>query len=206
MAWGTTSASNKHLRFDLGGDRTYDTRPMPDDGSKLRDVAILADEGAEVSVEVAVSRMPRLAAELAASSGVARGTVRFARDRGFPVADVQVDADVTVVCQRCLQPMQTHLEAGSRVFLPHSEAAAAHVPEDAELMLASEGRLRLGELVEEDLLLVLPFAPLHDDESHCAQRDQTAPAEAESAEEVQRPFAALGDLMGRAKRDGPKRR
>jgi uncharacterized protein len=84
--------------------------------------------------------------------------------------------------------------------------AAAKVPEDAELMLAPEGRLRLGELLEEDLLLALPFAPLHDDESRCAQRAETAPAEAEIAEEVQRPFAALGDLMGRAKRDGPKRR
>ncbi|MEY4762872.1 MAG: hypothetical protein RLZZ200_2728, partial [Pseudomonadota bacterium] len=79
---------------------------MPDDGSKLRDVAILADEGAEVSVEVAVARLPRLTAELAESSGMARGTVRFSRDRGFPVADVQVVADVTVICQRCLQPMQ----------------------------------------------------------------------------------------------------
>lgn len=179
---------------------------MPDDGSKLRDVAILADEGAEVSVEVPVARLARLAAELAAPSGLARGSVRFSRDRGFPVADVQVDADVTVICQRCLQPMQTHLDTGSRVFLPHSEAAAAKVPEEAELMLAPEGRLRLGELLEEDLLLALPFAPLHDEESRCAQRAEAAPAEAESAEDVQRPFAALGDLMGRAKRDGPKRR
>lgn len=178
---------------------------MSDDGSKLRDVAILADEGTEVQVDIPVARMARLAGELAAPTGKACGSVQFSRDRGFPVADVQVTADVTVVCQRCLQPMVTHLEAGSRVFLPATEAAAEHVPEDAELMLAPEGRLRLGELVEEDLLLALPFAPLHDDESRCAQRAEAAPSEAPVADDVQRPFAALGDLMGRAKRDGPKR-
>ena len=55
------------------------------------------------------------------------------------------------------------------------------------------------------MLLALPFAPLHDDASHCVQREETAPPEAPLAEDVQRPFAALGDLMGRAKRDGPKR-
>jgi uncharacterized protein len=179
---------------------------MPDDGSKLRDVAILADEGAEVSFEIPLSRMARLVGELAAPAGMASGIVRFSRQRGFPVAEVQVAADVTVVCQRCLKPMVAHLGAGSRVFLPTSEAAVERVPDDAELMLAPEGRLRLGELVEEDLLLALPFfAPLHDDESRCAQRDEAATTEAPVAEDVQRPFAALGDLMGRAKRDGPKR-
>ncbi|MEN9705901.1 MAG: hypothetical protein RLZZ393_1780 [Pseudomonadota bacterium] len=179
---------------------------MPDDGSKLRDVAILADEGAEVSFEIPLSRMARLVGELAAPAGMASGIVRFSRQRGFPVAEVQVAADVTVVCQRCLKPMVAHLGAGSRVFLPTSEAAVERVPDDAELMLAPEGRLRLGELVEEDLLLALPFAPLHDEESDCAERgDETARTEAPAAEEVQRPFAALGDLMGRAKRDGPKR-
>jgi uncharacterized protein len=92
------------------------------------------------------------------------------------------------------------------VFLPASEAAVERVPEDVELMLAPEGRLRLGDLVEEDLMLALPFAPLHDDESGCAGRTgETEDAEAVEAEDVQRPFAALGDLMGRAKRDGPKR-
>ena len=177
---------------------------MPDDGSKLRDVSILAEEGTEVTVAVPVSRMTRLAQELAAPTGVAHGTVRFLRERGFAVAEVQVAADVALVCQRCLKPMVAHLESGSRVYLPHSEAAAERVPDDVELMIAPEGRLKVSELIEEDLLLALPFAPLHPDEARCGQRDEPAPSDGET-EDVQRPFAALGDLMGRATRDEPKR-
>jgi uncharacterized protein len=177
---------------------------MPDDGSKLRDVAILADEGAELSFEIPVARMTRLVRELSADTGIARGTVRFARERGFAVAGVQAAADVTLVCQRCLKPLVTRIESESRVFLPHSEAAAAHVPEDVELMLAPDGRLRMSELIEEDLLLALPLAPLHADDEYCAMR-QAEPEPDAGPVEVQRPFAALGDLMGRATRDEPKR-
>ena len=177
---------------------------MLDDGSKLRDVSTLAEEGSELSLEIPVARMKRLAEELAGTEGVARGTVRFSRERGFAVADIAVAAPVTLICQRCMQPLQTRIEAASHVFLPHSEAAAEHVPEDAELMLAPEGRLRMSELVEEDLMLALPFAPLHADDEACVMRPEE-PAPDAALMEVQRPFAALGDLMGRATRDEPKR-
>ena len=177
---------------------------MPDDGSKLRDVSVLADEETVVEVEIPVSRMARLVTELSAPTGVARGTVSFARDRGFAVAQVQVRADVSLVCQRCLMPMVVEIEAGSQVFLPHSEAAAERVPEGVELMIAADGRLRMSELIAEDLLLALPFAPLHPDAAGCSGRDDAPPPEVQS-EDVQRPFAALGDLMGRSTRDVPKR-
>ena len=177
---------------------------MIDDGSKLRDVSILADEGVELSFRIPVSRMTRLVQELSADSGVAQGTVQFARERGFAVAQLQVAADVTLVCQRCMKPLVMTIESDSRVFLPHSEAAAEHVPPEVETMIAPEGRLRMSELVEEDLLLALPLAPLHADDEYCAVRAEE-PEPEEAPAEVQRPFAALGDLMGRATIDEPKR-
>ncbi len=177
---------------------------MPDDGSKLRDVATLAEEGSEVAFAIPVPRMKRLVAELAAPTGTATGTAGFVRERGFAVATVQAQCDVTLVCQRCMKPMVLRLETDSRVFLPHSEAAAARVPEDEELMIAPEGRLRMSQLIEEDLMLALPLAPLHADEEYCAMRPEEPEPEG-VAEEVQKPFAALGDLMGRATRDEPKR-
>ena len=71
-------------------------------------------------------------------------------------------------------------------------------------MLAPEGRLRMSQLVEEDLMLALPLAPLHADDEYCAMRPEE-PEPDEAPVEVQKPFAALGDLMGRATRDEPKR-
>jgi len=190
--------------FDLGGCRTYDTRPMPDDGSKLRDISILADEGAELAVEISVAHLTRLVHELAAPTGTAVARVQFSRERGFAVAQVQAQAQVELICQRCLQPLQVAIRSDSRVFLLHAEADAERVPADVETMLAPEGRLRMDELVAEELLLALPLAPLHSEEQLCAARsddDSDRPPD----EEVQRPFAALGDLMSQAGRNEPMR-
>ena len=178
---------------------------MPDDGSKLRDISILADEGTRLAVEVPVARLARLADALVTPEGTATASIGFAREQGFAVADVQAEAIVTLRCQRCMQPFAVRVGSDSRVWLPHSEAAAERVPVEAELMLAPEGRLRMAELVEEELLLALPLAPLHGDHERCVARNDE-PLEAPGpTTEVQKPFAALGALMGRAGPDEPTR-
>jgi uncharacterized protein len=170
---------------------------MPDDGSKLRDISVLADEAAQVSIEVPVAKLARLASELADTTGTARGEIRFERRSGFAAAQVQVSARVVLVCQRCLQPMTVPLEGDSLVLLPTSEQDAERAPPDAEMLVAPEGRLRLSGLVEEELLLALPFAPLHADGEGCGGQESEAPVPATVQDDVQRPFAALGDLLGR---------
>ena len=178
---------------------------MPDDGSKLRDVSVLADEGAQLDVALPVARLVRLAQALVVPEGVATAAITFGREQGFAVANVQAQATVQARCQRCLQPFGLLLRSDSRVWLPRSEDEAQRVPEEAELMLAPEGRLRMAELVDEELLLALPLAPLHGDTDRCDARDDEQPQALEPAVEVQTPFAALGALMGRAGLDEPKR-
>jgi len=175
---------------------------MLEDGSKLRDVLVLADEGAELSVAIAVTLMPRLLDLLSAPTGTACGTVAFGRDRGFAVAQVAVTADLTLQCQRCLAPLVVAVRGESQVFLLESEGDAERAPADVETMIAPDGRLRVAELIEEDLLLALPVAPRHEDAADCAPRVNVLRPEA-AAPDVQRPFAALGELLGR---DEPKRR
>lgn len=177
---------------------------MLDDGSKLRDVSILADEGAQLAIEIPVARLTRLVHELAAPTGTAVARVRFVRERDFAVAQVQAQAEVELVCQRCMQPLQVAISSDSRVFLLHAEADAERVPVDVEMMLAPDGRLRMDELVAEELLLALPLAPLHGEDQVCAARSDAA-ADLPPDEEVQRPFAALGNLMSQAGRDEPMR-
>jgi uncharacterized protein len=175
---------------------------MLEDGSKLRDVLVLAGAGAELSVAIAVTRMPRLLDLLSAPTGMARGTVTFGRDRGFAVAQVAVTADLTLQCQRCLAPLVVAVRGESQVFLLESEAGAERAPAEVETMIAPEGRLRIAELVEEDLLLALPVAPRHERDADCSTRVKVLQPEAVQPD-VQRPFAALGELLGR---DEPKRR
>jgi uncharacterized protein len=99
-----------------------------------------------------------------------------------------------VRCQRCLQLMSLPVESSSRVALLESEAAASAVPPELETALAPEGRVRLADLVEEELLLALPAAPRHEGQCPGEQRPQEAVQESIS-QSTQRPFAALGELL-----------
>jgi uncharacterized protein len=172
---------------------------MSADGSKLRDVSVLADERAVLAVEIPVSALPRLLPELAGDSGVARGELRFGHDLGTAMADVAVEATLVLQCQRCMRPMSQKVTTGSRVYFPPDEETATRLPSEAETMLAPDGRARLADVVAEELLLALPLAPRHEDES-CGAGEVPAVEEAPEIEEPQRPFANLAQMMGRASR------
>lgn len=189
-----------NLSFDLPQPRTYYTRPMPDGRSKLCDVNSLADAGTQIKFDMAIADLERLRPVLASSQGWVRGTATFGRLRGRPVVQLQFTAQLQLRCQRCLEPMSVEREGGSLVHLVESEAAAQGLPEDAEMLLAPEGRLLLGDLIEEDLLLSLPIAPRH--ESGNCGAAQPAEKDEDDAQQVQRPFAALEELMRSAARRG----
>jgi uncharacterized protein len=171
---------------------TYDTRPMPDDGLRLCNVAVLAGEARTVPLAVPLHLLKRVAPQLTSLEGMATGSIAFAMDQGRVVADVQVAATVQVRCQRCLQPMMLPVESRSQVALVASEADAAGVQPELETALAPEGRIRPADLLEEELLLALPAAPRHP--GQCPQG--AGAQQTENFEEpVQRPFADLRELL-----------
>ena len=179
--------------FDLEGVHTYDTRPMPEDGSKLCNVAVLADEDRQLELAVPIANLARLAPLLDRPVGMATGRIAFSRAQGRITADVWLEALLEVRCQRCLGPMSLPVRSQSRVTLVASESEADAVPPELEVVLAPEDRVRLAELVEEELLLALPGAPRHDEGNCPASSVGAAPEELKGP--VQKPFADLGRLL-----------
>jgi uncharacterized protein len=170
---------------------------MPEDGSKLCNAAVLADEGRKVSFAVPIQRLERIAELLTQHDGVVTGSVAFSREEGRVIAEVELAAELSVRCQRCLAPMLLPIESHSRVALLASEDEASAVPPELETALAPEGRMRVADLVEEELLLVLPAAPRHPEQCPDGPRDRTQES---ISSPTQRPFAGLGELLsGRSK-------
>jgi uncharacterized protein len=170
---------------------------MPEDGSRLCNVAALADEVRQVELAIPLQRFERVAPQLATTEGVVDGSVSFAREQGRIVAEVVLTAQVQLICQRCLEPMSWPVQSTSRVTLLESEAAATGVPPELETALAPGGRMRLADLAEEELLLALPAAPRHPEGQCPAQRRDE---QEDFAEPTQRPFAGLSELLkGRSK-------
>jgi uncharacterized protein len=120
------------------------------------------------------------------------------------VAQVELRAQLELICQRCMGPMPLPIETSSPVLLVESEADAEAAPVEWETYLAAEGRLSLVALAAEELLLALPVVPLHADSRVCEAavgRAPVAPA-AEPAllagatlQATVRPFADLRALL-----------
>jgi uncharacterized protein len=161
--------------------------------SKPLEVDRLAETQAEVDFAIALAELRGLGSLRGGVSGQVKGLARFAREQGAAVVYLSLEGSATLQCQRCMQPMQVPLHATTRVALIGSEADAQSVPADFEPVLALGGRISIGELVTEELLLSLPIVPLHEDGAACTSAPPPDPA----GGETHRPFARLGELMKR---------
>jgi uncharacterized protein len=168
---------------------------MPEDGSKLCNVAVLADDDRQVELAVPFANFARLAPLLVSHGGMATGRIAFSRAQGRIIADVTLEARPEVRCQRCLGSMSLPIRSQSRVALVASESEVDAVPPELEVALAPEGRMRLADLVEEELLLALPGAPRHAEGQCPDDSGRSAPNEID--EPARRPFADLGRMMKR---------
>lgn len=178
---------------------TYYTRPMSPPWSKPLDVDRLSEAEADIDFAVPLAELPRLRAQLAHVAGKVQGHVHFRRVAGIAVAELTLNGTARLVCQRCLGALDVAVEADTSVGLIAAEADANRVPEEFEPVLAPEGRISVGELVEEELLLTLPIVPLHDDGSVACVAADMPPLATNGREEdkTQRPFEQLAELLKR---------
>jgi uncharacterized protein len=160
--------------------------------------------GTETAVDFSIplTDLPRVSRELTSTEGEARGRVRFSRQQGQAVADLEVSAQPEVVCQRCMQPMRWPVKVKSRVALVSDYAAADRVPDEMEVFLVEGDSVSVRDLVDEEVMLALPHVPRHAEDSECARQKVQLPGQPEEPEgepdlQVQKPFAQLGELLKR---------
>ncbi|HEY2560340.1 MAG TPA: DUF177 domain-containing protein [Caldimonas sp.] len=137
------------------------------------DVAAFAAAAGELAGEFAAEALPRLrSATLAPAADSPRPGVRWQIDgerRLLAGAGVQpslwvtASTEVSLECQRCLQPMRLPLRAERRIFFVDGEdTAAALDAENDDDVLALTPVLDLPALIEDELLLALPLVPRHE--------------------------------------------
>lgn len=164
--------------------------------TSLTDVFEFARLGREAQGEEPIMRFERLVEGLGAQpETVVCWQVRGLCDaHGQLFLHVRARAAPAMVCQRCLQAVAVNVVADNRVQVVASEEQLndSDDPEAPERIVGSNRYDLLG-LVEDELILAMPYVPLHDT---C-----TAPAglPAESSGQVTdtvrpSPFAVLGQL------------
>ena len=170
--------------------------PQPHDPRRLH-ITAFAEAGATLSGTTALHALPRLADECPLSSAETpvhwqtQGSVRQTAGQGKEIwLELSADVALTLECQRCLQAMEEPLHVQRAFRFVHDEATAARLDEELEDdVLVYSRQFDLLALLEDELIMALPFAPRHAACEPAADLQDSAPAD-----EQPHPFAVLQQL------------
>jgi len=135
------------------------SRQLPD----LIDPLQIAEKGQEMIGQVDISRMFRIKDSLTSSEGCLDVYLRFAKDEtGQPFVKGTIKGELQLDCQRCMSPMAWRLDGAFCLAFLRSEAQIEHLAEHYEPFLLPEDKVKLIELLEDEIILQLPQAPRHE--------------------------------------------
>lgn len=119
-----------------------------------------------IAGEIDATRLPRLADRIpeSASGAMIAWRIDGGRDaQGRPALTLTLEGSVPQTCQRCLQPFAASVSHQTELLLARTEGELARLDADEAEVLLADALMDPRTLVEDELLLSLPFAPRHED-------------------------------------------
>lgn len=98
---------------------------------------------------------------------------------------------VPLVCQRCLEQMLLPVSLDIVLTIVRNDVEASGLADPFDVVLLDSGELDLAQVVEDEVLAILPLAATHPETHPCGL------AARKSLGEVHRPLAGLASLLGR---------
>jgi uncharacterized protein len=75
-----------------------------------------------------------------------------------------VETSLPQVCQRCMQPMQQQVNGLINMAIVSNEEEAEHLPAEFEAYIDTGVPVKLQDFIEDELLLMMPLVPLHEEQ------------------------------------------
>ncbi|MES1982969.1 MAG: DUF177 domain-containing protein [Pseudomonadota bacterium] len=124
-----------------------------------------AHHGRELRGELPVAELTRLEDMLAARTGQISYIVQGGRSKdGAPMLAVAIEGVCHLRCQRCLNELIYPISLHTQLLLKQPdelESASAELEEDEPDSILADDHLDVAAMLEEEVLLSLPFAPKH---------------------------------------------
>lgn len=151
--------------------------------------------------QIPLARFTRLQEVIAPTEGAVEVSLSFSVDtQGQAIVAGQICCTLQLICQRCMQAMDWPVASEFTLAFIESESEIALLGAAYEPLLLEQPMLSLVEMIEDELLLVLPIVPSHPlDQCEAAElladepEQLTEPVVVDAAEKVN-PFAVLAGL------------
>jgi len=169
------------------------TEPLP----TALDVRKAAVREAGIRGVLNPAELQRFRSLLAGDDGAIQVAMRFSRDEEDRyVIHLDIEADVVVTCQRCLESMPEHLSCENTLAVVWSDRQAAALPRHLDPLILAEQSCNPRDVVEDELILALRPFSYHDNDA-CRERlaaYSDGPAAEGAGEQKSNPFDVLASL------------
>src|SRR6185369_2107505 len=155
----------------------------------LIDALDFARSGGRLSGDWPVADFPRLQGAVQPGNVLHYELEGVPQERGRPALRLRVTGKLQLTCQRCLGALDHPLRVDALLLLFGSEGEIDAIPVDAETPdgIVAAGEMAVRDLIEEEVLLAIPYAPRHEECKAGADVAGTSRT---------RPFADLRTLLG----------
>lgn len=154
-----------------------------------------AQNGLELEGELPVASMKRLAGSLHDADGRVSVFMHFDVDETqTPYMRGKFHAVLTLICERCMEPMTVDIDVDCLLALVKSERKIEGLAEQYDpWIIDNDDPVTLSNVVEDELILALPLVPKH--KHDCLPADVWHASDETNVEEKREsPFAVLSSL------------
>ncbi len=158
---------------------------------------LLARENTVYSVRVPLVQFKRLAELLNDTQGDFTAECRFAAWDAHTKVYGQLQAELGLLCQRCLQPMTLNVDKPFSLICVESEEKAEALSDELDPVLLDEDRkIQIVDLFEDEIILQLPDVARHEEGDERCQVGKMEFGKLPEGikEEKRKPFEALEAL------------
>ena len=185
-----------YLEFDAFIVSLYYCKVMLDRLPEYIDPLHLADKRGALKGQIPLSSLDRLADMLADDTGAVAIDLFFGREGRLAKVEGHIKAVLALKCQNCLATIEWPVDCTIKLGVVTSIDQANRLPEDYEPLLVEEGKIPLKNIIEDEILLILPAFPKHQHNCLAPKTDNNNAASIEYDEPTspENPFSILAKL------------
>jgi uncharacterized protein len=150
-----------YLEFDAFIVSIYYFTVMLDRLPEYIDPIHLADKRGALKGQLPLKSLDRLTEMLVNDTGAVNIELFFGREGRLVKVEGHIEAILELKCQNCLQAVNWPIDCPINLGVVTSIDQANRLPEGYEPLLVEEGKIPLKDIIEDEILLVLPAFPRH---------------------------------------------